>query len=180
MAYWRMQLHPDDSPEALRHSVESLGAGYIGLDFATDAGDLMRIEQSALPVNERQYWSFAHKMTGGDNVLILVHHFPFALVTIAGHENGDYNYIRRRAPEIGVWFRHFRRIEKPVKYYSDFVKDSAKHQRIEMYDTIQPLIDPNGRSYQLMEEWLAASANRIPVRVEGSSFISPQLAVVGG
>ena len=43
MAYWRMQLHPDNASEAARHSVESLAAGYIGLDFATDVGDLKRM-----------------------------------------------------------------------------------------------------------------------------------------
>jgi hypothetical protein len=154
MAYWRMQLHPDDAPEALRYSVESLAAGYIGLDFATDIPDLMTIEQSALPQGERQYWLFAREMARGDNVLIFVHHFPFALVTIANNESGDYNYIRRRAPEIGVWFRHFRGVERPVRFYADFQKDSTKHQRIEMLDTIQPLRDPNSKSHQLMEEWL--------------------------
>lgn len=42
----------------------------------------------------------------GDVVLIMAHNFPFALVTVSG----DYNYIRTPDPEIGVWFRHFRRI----------------------------------------------------------------------
>ena len=42
MAYWRMQLHPDNASEAVRHAVQSLAAGYIGLDFAEDVGDLNR------------------------------------------------------------------------------------------------------------------------------------------
>jgi len=33
MTYWRMQLHPNEPGEALKHSVESLVAGFIGLDF---------------------------------------------------------------------------------------------------------------------------------------------------
>jgi hypothetical protein len=45
-------------------------------------------------------------MKEGDSVLIVTHHFPFAWVTVAG----PYNYIRSVAPEIGVWFRHFRSV----------------------------------------------------------------------
>ena len=37
MAYWRMQLHPNNASEAVRHAVQSLAAGYIGLDFAEDS-----------------------------------------------------------------------------------------------------------------------------------------------
>ena len=47
-------------------------------------------------------------MTEADRVLIVVHHFPFALAMV----DGEYNYIRNVAPEIGVWFRHFRKSEK--------------------------------------------------------------------
>ncbi|QUI64124.1 hypothetical protein GSF04_17195 [Pseudoalteromonas sp. A22] len=34
MAYWRMQLHPDDSVNSAFHSEQSVSAGFIGLDFA--------------------------------------------------------------------------------------------------------------------------------------------------
>ncbi len=44
MAYWRMQLHPAEPSESVKGCVESLAAGYIGLDFATDVGDLMRLD----------------------------------------------------------------------------------------------------------------------------------------
>lgn len=40
MTYWRMQLHPSEPDQAVRHSIESLAAGYIGLDFVEDIGRL--------------------------------------------------------------------------------------------------------------------------------------------
>ncbi len=148
MTYWRMQLHPDKPGEALKHSVESLAAGYIGLDFAAQVGDLMETTQSALPDHQKDYWAFAHEMVVGDKVLIIVHHFPFALATVAD----DYNYIRRRAREIGVWFRHFRRV-KDIRYYGDFVTNAHDWESIKMTDTISPLRDPSSKSYKLIEDW---------------------------
>lgn len=100
-----MQLHPSESEGAVRHTVESLSAGYVGLDFASDVPDLLTVQQSALPENQRNYWAFAHEMDIGDYILLFTHHFPFALARVAG----PYNFIRSAAPEIGVWFRHFRR-----------------------------------------------------------------------
>ena len=34
MTYWRMQVHPASPGDAVAHTIESLAAGYIGLDFA--------------------------------------------------------------------------------------------------------------------------------------------------
>lgn len=154
MAYWRMQLHPDAAEEAVRHAVESLAAGYVGLDFATEVGDLQEATQSQLPENQKDYWAFAHEMAVGDQVLIVVHHFPFALCTLAG----EYNYIRVPAREIGVWFRHFRRVEG-VRYFGDFKTDAHRWERTTMTDTISPLRDPSTISYRLIEEW-----SRYPLR----------------
>jgi hypothetical protein len=148
MTHWRMQLHPSEPDEAVGHTVKSLASGYIGLDFAEQVGDLLVTPQSALPERQRDYWAFAHEMAQGDRVLIFAHHFPFALVTIAG----PYNFIRERAPEIGVWFRHFRRIENP-RYYADFVTNAHDWESIKMVDTISPLRDPASKSYQLVESW---------------------------
>jgi hypothetical protein len=148
MTYWRMQLHPDDSGQAVRHSVESLAAGYIGLDFAEDVRDLMSLTQAELPENQRDYWAFAHEMVLGDKVLIMAHHFPFALATV----DGEYNYIRLTAPEIGVWFRHFRKVTG-VRYYADFKTNALSWQHIVMTDTISPLRDPGSLSYRLIQEW---------------------------
>lgn len=148
MTYWRMQLHPNEPGEALKHCVESLAAGYIGLDFAAEVGDLKETTQSALPKNERDYWAFAHEMHIGDKVLIIAHHFPFALATVAG----DYNYIRSYAREIGVWFRHFRRV-KDVRYYGDLVTNAKDWEPIKMTDTISPLRDASSKSYQLIDAW---------------------------
>ncbi len=148
MTYWRMQLHPTEPSIAVEHTVKSLAAGYMGLDFATDVGDLRRTTQDALPQNAKDYWAFSAEMDIGDRVLIIAHHFPFALATIAG----DYNYIRHHAPEIGVWFRHFRAIED-VRYYADRITNAHEWQRITMTDTISPLRDPASLSYQLIASW---------------------------
>lgn len=149
MAYWRMQLHPDRPKEALRYCVESLAAGYIGLDFRQDIGDLMKADRTCLPENQSDYWLFAHEMGVGDTVLIIAHHFPFALATVSG----EYNYIRRTSPEIGVWFRHFRQV-KDVRYYGDFVTNAGKWRQLKMTDTIAPLRDRQSQSYLLIEEWI--------------------------
>lgn len=154
MAYWRMQLHPSESGGAIRHTVSSLSAGYIGLDFVTDVPDLLTIPQSALPENQRNYWSFAHEMETGDSVLLFTHHFPFALVRVAG----PYNYIRSTAPEIGVWFRHFRRVED-VRYYGDFLTNMRNWEPITMTATITPLRERGSASYQLIERWLTGSSS---------------------
>jgi hypothetical protein len=156
MAYWRMQLHPDDASEAVRHAVQSLAAGYIGLDFATDAGDLNRTTWEQLPQKQKPYWAFASEMVEGDIVLVVVHQWPFALVTV----DGDYNYIRNRTPEIGVWFRHFRKV-KDVRYYADYETNAHDWKRLKMTDTICPLRNDDTASRQLIEEWLQASSPEV-------------------
>jgi hypothetical protein len=148
MKYWRMQLHPDDAGGATRHAVESLASGFLGLDFVADPGDLTKAATSALPVGQRDCMGFAVGMSVGDTVLIVVHHFPFALATIAG----DYNYIRCPEPELGVWFRHFRRVSD-VKYYADWVTNAHDWQRLVMTDTFSILNDPNSQSYRLIQDW---------------------------
>ena len=152
MTYWRMQVHPGDSDNAVKHTVESISAGYIGLDFVTDIPDLKTIQQDALPENQRNYWAFAHEMQIGDHALLFAHHFPLALVRVAG----EYNYIREKAPEIGVWFRHFRKIDD-VRYYGDYITDARKWEYLTMTATITPLRDPNSASYKLIDEWLGVS-----------------------
>lgn len=153
MTYWRMQLHPDEPGEAMKYSVQSLAAGYIGLDFGVEVGDMMMTTQAELPDNQKDYWAFAHEMEIGDRVLIFVHHFPFALATV----NGDYNYIRTSAPEIGVWFRHFRAV-RDVMYYGDYVTNARHWEPITMTDTISPLRDPSSKSYRLLVAWEGANS----------------------
>ena len=148
MSYWRMQLHPNQPGEAARHAIESLTAGFVGLDFKRDCGDLSLLGASDLPDGQKDYLQFARDMRKGDKVLIIVHHFPFALAMV----DGDYNYIKNPEPEIGVWFRHFRRV-RDVKFYSDEVTNAASWDQVRMTDTISPLHDPKSKSYRLIETW---------------------------
>jgi hypothetical protein len=148
MNYWRMQLHPADPQRAGFHAAQSLCAGFIGLDFEQDEGDLMRATRQNLPAKHRDYWGFAHDMTIGDKVLIILHHFPFAVATV----DGDYNYIRQPVPEIGVWFRHFRRV-KDVQFYSDRVTNAGKWEQLKMTDTLARLQDTQSQSYQIIDSW---------------------------
>lgn len=149
MTYWRMQLHPDSAEGAVKHTVESLSAGYVGLDFAVDVGDMKSIAQDSLPDGQRGYWAFAHEMAVGDHVLLFTHHFPFALARVSG----EYNFIRAAVPELGVWFRHFRSVND-VRYYGDFHTNAKNWKPLTMTATITPLRDPSSESYRLIEEWL--------------------------
>jgi hypothetical protein len=87
-------------------------------------------------------------MAVGDKVLIIVHHFPFALVVV----KGEYNYIRQPVEELGVWFRHFRAI-RDVRYYADWITDARAWQSIKMADAISPLVDPSSESRRLIDGW---------------------------
>jgi hypothetical protein len=142
-------LHPGQSGESVRHTVRCVSAGYIGLDFDIDVPDLLTVPKSALPEKQRNYWAFAREMEVGDRVVLFTHHFPFALVRVAG----PYNYIRAAAPEIGVWFRHFRRVDD-VRYYGDFVTNARNWEAITMSATITPLRETGSNSHQLIERWL--------------------------
>ncbi len=152
MTYWRMQMHPDESSDAIRHTVESLSAGYIGLDFVEDVPDLMTVNSAELPEHQRNYLAFAREMQIDDHVLLFAHNFPFALVRVAG----EYNYIRSKAPELRVWFRHFRQVNS-VRYYGDFVKNPQSWERIVMIATINPLREEDSASYKLIQRWLQST-----------------------
>ncbi|WP_193075407.1 hypothetical protein [Pseudomonas sp. FME51] len=147
MAYWRMQLHPDDSGNSAAHSAESLSAGFIGLDFAVPVGDLELHDVASIPAHQRDYVAFANKMDIGDRVLIISHHFPFAVCTVAG----PYNYIKRPVPQLGVWFRHFRAVQD-VKYFADFKTNARSWDQIKMTDTISPLVNEGTASLALIRE----------------------------
>jgi hypothetical protein len=146
-----MQLHPNRPGGSARHSAESLSAGFVGLDFKWDVGDLLRAHYEDLPKEEKNQWAFAHEMAEGDYVLVFSHHYPFALARI----DGAYNYIRTPVPEIGVWFRHFRRIAD-VRYYSDFKTNASAWKPLTMTATLTPLRKGESGSQQLIDEWLAA------------------------
>lgn len=149
MSYWRMQLHPSDPGFAVEHTITSLAAGFIGLDFGRDVGNLLLLRKDQLPAGHQDYWDFAHKMRRGDVVLIVVHHFPFALAKVAGH----YNYIRKPEPHIGVWFRHFRPV-KEVMFYADWLTNAHQWQQIPMTEAISRLNEETSKSYQLIRKWL--------------------------
>jgi hypothetical protein len=152
MAYWRMQLHPSEPSESVKDCVESLSAGYIGLDFASDVGDLMKVDRAILTAGEKDYLLFAHEMSPGDRMLIVAHHHPFALATV----QGEYNYILCPSKNIG-WFRHSRAV-KDVAYYFDWETNPSVWVKITMTDTISPLRDQSSISYGLIEQWIAAMA----------------------
>jgi hypothetical protein len=156
VTYWRMQLHPNEAVGAIRHTVASLAAGYIGLDFAGSIPDLLTIQQDALPENQRNYWAFAHEMEVGDRVLLFAHHYPFALARVCG----PYNYIRERAPKIGVWFRHFRAVDD-VRYYGDLVTNAHNWENLVMTATITPLREVSSASFQLVQKWLGEATSRL-------------------
>jgi hypothetical protein len=148
MTYWRMQLHPADPHHAIQRTTESLNAGFIGLDFDTSVGDLSTLVPDDLPLRQRDYWAFFDEMAIDDVVLIIAHHFPFALVKV----NGRYNYIRKTTPKLGIWFRHFRQV-KDVRYFADYNKNALSWPRLIMTDTISPLRDVHSASYNLIVEW---------------------------
>ena len=148
MNYWRMQLHPCASGSAAVHATQSLSAGFIGLDFNDDCGDLSKVSLNDIDSGQKDYVQFWRDMKIDDRVLIIVHHFPFAIADVAG----EYNYIKNTEPEIGVWFRHFRRV-KNVRYYSDFVTNAASWSQVKMTDTISILRDPDSKSYRLIDSW---------------------------
>jgi hypothetical protein len=145
-----MQLHPDDSQNATRHTVEALGRGLIGLDFANDLGDMRRIDPAAVKATERDFLDFASAMNAGDQVLVIVHNRPFALATVTS----DYGYTTSPREFLGVWFRHYRRVDLPtIRYYFDKVVAVKEWEVITMTDAFAPLNEPGSRSYQLIEDW---------------------------
>ena len=143
-----MQLHPADSQRSIKHCLDSLAAGFMGLDFEKDPGDLRVADKKSVKQSEKDYFDFALKMQPEDKVLIISHHYPFALVTV----ESDYNYIKTPVGEIGVWFRHFRRIKSP-QFYFDRVTNPNSWQQLTMTDTISSLKDCAGDSYRLIESW---------------------------
>ncbi len=149
MAYWRMQLHPTDPSRAMMHTVQSLASNLIGFGFNHDPGDLMRLSTPPFPPGVTAHdLAFATKMAVGDRVLVMVHHFPFALATVTG----EYNYIRAADPGLHEWMRHFRRVQD-VRYYADRITDAHKWAEIVMTGTVQPLTEPTSASYQLIAGW---------------------------
>ena len=134
----------------MQYAVQSVAAGFIGLDFEVDLGDLTKVQKSALPHGQTDCHDFATVMQPDDKVLIIVHHFPFALAVVSG----PYNYIKEPDPKLGVWFRHFRRIDrKATKYFADRVTNANAWERLEMIDTIALLKESSKRSYQLIDSW---------------------------
>lgn len=146
-----MQLHPADSAQSVSHTMKSLARGYIGLDFADPPGDLTDVDRENFPQGQKDCWEFAHKMAEGDLVLVVAHNYPCALARVTG----PYNYIRSPFQELGVWFRHFRRVEV-LSYYADFVTNPAKWEQTKMKDTISVLYTPTSKSFMLIQRWMSA------------------------
>jgi hypothetical protein len=154
-----MQLHPGgDSTWAMEYAVHSVGTGFIGLDFDLTedgkvVGDLLADNNQKIPSGQEKFVDLAKKMAVGDKVLIIVHHCPFAVVTVAG----EYNYIKKSEPELKIWFRHFRKIKNPI-YFSDFAVGNGKWLRsteIQMPLTLQRLVSTDTLSYTLIQDMIA-------------------------
>jgi hypothetical protein len=123
--------------------------GFIGLDWADDPGDLTLLSVDSLPPNVNTHdFGFARKMKLGDKVLVIVHHFPFALATV----DSDYNYVREKVPELRIWFKHFRRV-RDVRYYADRVTSAHEWEVIKMTSTLQILTDKDSASYRMIKSW---------------------------
>ncbi len=71
MNYWRMQLHPNEPESAAYYASQSIAAGFIGLDFETEVGDLLAEGQQDILTTQRDYLAFAREMEIGDKVLII-------------------------------------------------------------------------------------------------------------
>jgi hypothetical protein len=145
--YWRMQLHPARPRESIRYCVTSLAAGFIGLDFAGGDQDLRQINKKNLPEGQRDFMDFAKRMNKGDKVLIVAHNLPFALATVSG----DYNHIAQPEEELGIWFRHFRRV-KNVRYYADYRTNVRTWDRVIMPDTLS-ILGRKTQTYRIMKQW---------------------------
>jgi|JI10StandDraft_1071094.scaffolds.fasta_scaffold1514436_1 hypothetical protein len=152
MNYYRMQLHPDDSKQSSKHASESLSAGFVGLGFREDPGDLTKInpQDVTLSNNENTYWVIKD-IQPGDLILIMSHHYPYALVKVAE----GYNYIKNPVPELGIWFNHFVRIDREfTKYYSDYITNPNDWQYITTTMTIQPLKNDETISMGVIKEMM--------------------------
>lgn len=151
--YWRMQLHPDSATFSSFYAYTSIAKGFIGLDFKkeSNAGDLLRLQDDDSLGYQKSYLPFAREMNIGDIVLIISHHNPIAVVKITS----EYNYIRQVIPELGIWFRHFRQIDKDnIIYYSDFETNKNNYVSIKMTNTISPLRNDDTQSIQLIHEMI--------------------------
>ena len=88
-------------------------------------------------------------------MLIIAHHYPFAVAEVSG----DYNYVRNPVPRIGVWFRHFREV-KNILYYGDHFTNASAWEQVRMTDTLSPLRRDDTKSFKLIEEMRAAYESR--------------------
>jgi len=142
-----MQLHPNDASRSSFYASSSLAAGFIGLDFGEDVGDLARLDKASLQPHHKDFMHIYDGMQVGDRVLIIAHHFPFAICRVAG----EYNYIRHPVPELGVWFRHFRRVDD-VQLFADHVTNAKSWEPVKMTDTISPLVNEGTKSKAILDE----------------------------
>lgn len=149
MGYWRMQIHSDKPRNAVRDTITTLAAGYIGVDVPDDVRDLEAAQPQALSAGQREALAFAQDMCIGDRVLVFTHNFPFALVRISG----GYNYVCCPVPERGILFRHFRAVDD-ARYYADLAPNAREWESILVTDRMAQLSDPNSMSFQLVERWL--------------------------
>ena len=90
-------------------------------------------------------------MKAGDFVLIMAHHYPFALVKV----DGPYNYIRKPKQLYPGMAQAFPPGEGS-SVLGDWVTNAHSWKKISMTNTISRLDDRGTESYQLIEQWLRA------------------------
>ncbi|WP_061243625.1 hypothetical protein [Leptospira interrogans] len=154
MKYWRMQLHPDDQSLATDYTVKCLTNNYVGLDFPSGSYDLSEYDIDKLEAFPNNIRAFAKQITYNDYILIFHHNIPFALIT----EIGNYNYLKEVIPEMGIWFRHFRRFKK-ISYFNDVYKQGKdEHYKITMANTISEASEDT-KTVELIKDWIGRLSN---------------------
>jgi hypothetical protein len=151
--YWRMQLHPNESESAAFNTVKSLAAGFIGLDFNEERGDLTNLDQNKLETRTNNIKAFVYEILREVAALIYLHHSPFALVM----EIEEYNFIKKPVPALDIWFKHFRSVGK-VSFYSDvFKRTRTRDSKLKMPNTFSDE-STDSESGKLIAEWITQIA----------------------
>lgn len=144
---WRMQLHPNESSRSMEHTTRCLAAGYVGLGFDNDPGDLAALPASDLDTKTNNIHAFVHEIQREDRIVIFSRNRPLAMVS----DIGPYNFIREPVPELRIWFRHFRQFSK-LSWYADAIGNTPPEPQIVMTNTFSGA-SPDSETGKLAMRW---------------------------